>query len=448
VAAWLVRALAGALVGLFYRRVEVSGVDRVPRTGPLIVAANHQNGLVDAMLVLGTLPRPLRPVAKAPLFRHPLIGPLLRLAGALPVERRHDPGSDPRRNAETFAAVRYALLAADAILIFPEGVSQPEPALMALRTGAARMLLEAAVGSSRPAALLPVGLVFHEPGRFRDGQALVSVGRPVPTDDCVALHATDPQAAVRQLTERLAEALRQQIVEAEDRQTLRLLRLAESVWRHETGARREPAAAWLQRAARAWTWLRAAAPAEADRLRREMEAYAADLARLGMAPGQLSRDYEPAAVARYVVHEVTPVLVALPLALVGVALHALPYRLTAVAARALRPEDDVEATYKIAAGVILFPLAWALEAWLAWWLAGGVGLALFLAALVPAGLLSLTWRDRLASVGAEAHALRQFLLQRSVHASLAERRRALARELERMAARVPPAVLTGDPGGR
>jgi 1-acyl-sn-glycerol-3-phosphate acyltransferase len=135
------RQLARALVRLFYHRVEVVGVERVPRSGPLVIVANHRNALVDPLLLIATLPRTLRPVAKAPLFRHPILAPFLRLAGALPIHRRQDPGSEPGENARTFEAVAAALGAGGAILIFPEGVSQPEPVLMPLRTGVARMVL-------------------------------------------------------------------------------------------------------------------------------------------------------------------------------------------------------------------------------------------------------------------------------------------------------------------
>ena len=166
---------------MFYRRVDVIGVERIPRTGPLIVAANHHNALVDGVLLLAVLPRRLVSVAKAPLFSNPLIGPFLRLIGALPVHRRQEGGTDPARNAALFEASSATLRSEQAILIFPEGVSQPEPQLMPLRTGAARMLLAAEGDGVGPVTLLPVGLMFHEPGTFRTGWALIAVGEPVET---------------------------------------------------------------------------------------------------------------------------------------------------------------------------------------------------------------------------------------------------------------------------
>lgn len=441
----LIRAFVRALLAVFYRRLDVAGLEHVPARGPLIVAGNHQNGLIDPMLLLAALPRPLRPLAKSGLFRHPIIAPFLRLARALPVYRRQDADGDMTGNALTFRAVSDALGSGEAILIFPEGVSQPEPTLMTLRTGAARLLLEAEARGSAPVTLLPVGLVLDDPGRFRSGHALVLIGAPVETADCVELHWRDPGAAVRALTDRLTVALRRQIIEAEDRETLRLLRLIERVWHEETGLRPNPrSAAWVQRASRAYRWLRSSTPAEVEHFRREVEAYELELQRLRVTPETLGRVYGPTIVLRYAAREIVPVLLGLPLALLGLVLHALPYQLVRLGIRLARPDPDVAATYKLAGGVLIYPLAWALEAWLAARLGGPWAAVALLLALAPAGFLALAWRRRVQAVAREATALAHFLGRRGLHARLLARRRALAEELERLAARVPPPVLAGE----
>ena len=462
----LLRALARGLVSLFYHRVEVVGLERVPRAGPLVVVANHQNALVDPLLLFATLPRTLRPVAKAPLFRHPLVAPFLRLAGALPVHRRQDPGSDPAQNAALFTAAATALREGEAILIFPEGVSQPEPVLMPLRTGVARMVLGTDSPAGVPATtLLPVGLVFHEPGTFRSGWALVLVGEPVQVDDCRALVTTEPERAVRELTRRVAEALRALIVEAEDRETLRLTEGLDAIRRAETAEAPDPRAgapapavprmdrvAWVQVAARAYRWLAPREPIRVGRLRAEVERYLADLERLGLSPHVVGRAYPPAEVARYAVREGLALLGGLPLALWGVASHALPYALTALAARGLATTADVAATVKLTAGAVFYPACWALEAWvlrrsLGRW--GDWGLAVFLVALIPTGLLALGWQARLARVRRETRAFVRFLWDRDLLARLAARRRALVGETQNLARLVPAEVLesSGAPPG-
>jgi 1-acyl-sn-glycerol-3-phosphate acyltransferase len=437
----IVRWLARALLGLFYHRIEVVGLDHVPARGPLIVAANHHNALVDPMLLLATVPRRLVTLAKASLFSHPLIGPFLRAVGALPVRRRQDGSTDPARNAGLFGAVTRTLRGGGGILIFPEGVTQPEPVLMTVRTGTARMLLEAeATGSGRAGiTLLPVGLVFHEPGTFRAGRALVLIGPPVPTADCVALHATGPEAAVRRLTDRLAAALSRQFVEADDRSTLGLLRVVAAVWRaeHPGALESEPArVAWMQQAMAAFRRLRAGDPEQAAALRGRVEAYARDLERAGLAGAEPVGAYPARVVAWYALREGGTLLLGLPLALVGMVLHALPYRLTGAVVRRIGRTAEEEATDKIAVGLVLYPVCWLAEGWLAARLGGGWALAGFAVALLPAGFLALAWRERVDRVRRDARAFLRFLAAPDLAARLLARRRALVDELAALAA--PP----------
>ncbi len=59
---------------IFFRRVEAAGLERVPAEGPLLVVLNHPNALIDPLFILGLAPRPVAFLAKAPLFRMPVLG--------------------------------------------------------------------------------------------------------------------------------------------------------------------------------------------------------------------------------------------------------------------------------------------------------------------------------------------------------------------------------------
>jgi glycerol-3-phosphate O-acyltransferase/dihydroxyacetone phosphate acyltransferase len=446
----VVSGLAGLLVRLFYRQVEVVGRERIPTTGALLLAANHQNALVDPMLLMAIVPRPLRALAKAPLFRHPVLAPFLRLAGALPVHRRQDAQGgrpDPADNRATFAAVEAALRRGEAVLIFPEGVSQPEPSLQPLRTGAARMALSAHdPAAGHPVTLLPVGLVLHQPGTFRGGWALVVVGDPVPlgADPAPAGPApATPEVLAHQVTDRLSGALRSLILDAGDRETLRVLGVAQAIWREPGDAAPPPAAraAWLRAALRAYRHLAVAQPSRLAEVRQEVERHHLELSRLGLRERQLDVAYRPGVVAAYGLREGAALLVGLPLALVGLLIHGGPYHLTALVTRLFRPTGDSEATVKLAAGVVFYPLAWVVEAWLVEKALGPLVLAAFLALLVPSGFLALTWHERVSRVRGEARAFFRLLADRDLAARLRERRRALAEALQALARLVPAGVL-------
>ena len=146
--------------------------------------------------------------------------------------------------------------------------------------------------------LLPVGLVFNAPGTFREGQALVLIGPPVPTADAVALARTEPERAARVLTDELAAALRGLIVEADDRQTLRHLRFAEELWRVEGGeVPADPAGrvAWLRSAMRSYRLLLERAPERVAAFRQRLAELEAEIERsgLGLARARAARDAGP-----------------------------------------------------------------------------------------------------------------------------------------------------------
>jgi len=437
----VVRALARFLLVLFYRRIDVVGEENVPAEGGLVVAANHHNSVVDAMLLIARLPRRVRALANAPLFGHGLIGPFLRLVGALPVHRRQEAGTDPTRNAALFAATTETLRRGGAIAIFPEGRTQAEPVLLELRTGAARMLLAAEETPAwPPVTLVPVGLVFNAPGTFREGRALVLIGPPVATSDAVELARSEPEQAARVLTDELSTALRGLIVEADDRQTLGQLRFAEELWRGEGGeVPVDPAGrvAWLRGAMRGYRLLLERAPAQVAAFRQRLAELVADVERAGFGLAGLARPATPARLAGRAGWEAAILLLLVPLAFVGIVLHIVPYKLTGWGVRMLKATDEEEATDKIAIGLVLFPFFWTLEIWavLRW---GGLWAAItFLALLFPAAFFALGWLDRLKRLRRDIHALASCLRDRELPVRLLERRRNLAVEIRELASLVP-----------
>jgi 1-acyl-sn-glycerol-3-phosphate acyltransferase len=102
---WLVRGL----VRFYYPRIEVEGAERLPASGPLLLAANHPNSLIDPVVVGIAVRRPVRLLAKAPLFELPVLGGVLRSGGMIPAYRAVDDPRAVRRNLESLDRAARAM---------------------------------------------------------------------------------------------------------------------------------------------------------------------------------------------------------------------------------------------------------------------------------------------------------------------------------------------------
>jgi 1-acyl-sn-glycerol-3-phosphate acyltransferase len=178
---WKWRVLASIVIGLVWVgrwRIDVQGLDRVPRRGGAVLAFNHHSYLDFLMLswpIVRQLRRPLRFLAKREIWTSRKVGWVARWAEAVPVDR----GSD-RARAGAFDAAAAALRAGDLVAVAPEQTISPSFELLPLRKGAVRMAQLAGVpivpaigwGTQRvmtkgtrfrPIVRLPVTIAFGEP---------------------------------------------------------------------------------------------------------------------------------------------------------------------------------------------------------------------------------------------------------------------------------------------
>ncbi len=169
------RGLVRALARFYYPRIEVTGSELIPREGPVLLVANHPNSLMDPVLLGIAAGRPVRLMAKAPLFDVPVMGAVLRALGMVPAYRGSDDAKLVTKNLESLAAAARQLAAGGVMGIFPEGKSHDATQLALVRSGAARLAMQAVAapmadaGPARARGLrvVPVGINYERKERFR-----------------------------------------------------------------------------------------------------------------------------------------------------------------------------------------------------------------------------------------------------------------------------------------
>ncbi len=435
---WLVR-LARILTGLFFRRIESVGAEHVPRTGPLLVVANHHNSLVDPALVLARLPRAPRFLAKSTLWKLPGLRVLLDAAGSIPVYRRQDAGEDTARNEETFARCHEVLAGGGAVALFPEGISHDAPRLAGLKTGAARIALEAGARfAPLDLRILPVGLVFDAKGKFRS-RALLRIGEPFLPAAEQARYGAEPAEAVRALTARIRSGLEAVTLNYPERLEPSLLDRASEVWAVDEKplpARMALAEAFAirRRVIATYARLRERHPEQVARARDVAERYEAGLRSLGLRDDHVASRYPVASVGAFVAGTLALLLFWLPFAAIGVALNGAPYQLVRLVAARSATSADLPATYKLLGGFVFYPAAWLLEAALAGALAGPGAAAALLLLAPPTGYVAMRFHERYEHLIDEAAAYVRLALRRRSLRELRAERAALRAELDRLAA--------------
>lgn len=211
----LARRLVRSLVKFYYPRIEVTGADRIPATGPVLLAANHPNSLIDPVLLGVAARRPVRLMAKSTLFDIPLFGKVLHALGMVPAYRGTDDRSQVARNTESLALAAKQLAAGRVMGIFPEGKSHDANQLALVRSGAARLALQALAAGATGLKVVPVGLHYEEKERFRSA-VWIKVGEPVDIAAWLAQNNGDEHLAMRTLTAELNTRLKSVVLHLDE----------------------------------------------------------------------------------------------------------------------------------------------------------------------------------------------------------------------------------------
>lgn len=208
------RGVIRLVLELYYRSIEVYAKNFLPRRGRTLLIANHQAGLVDGLLILGTNRIVVRTLIKHTLWDNPVIAFFATGLGMIPVFRKQDmkendpAAQDVHRHEKTFSRVEETFVDGDSVLIFPEGKSHDSPHLLELKSGAARMLLQSESHHDFRLGLswLPVSLDFEvkdSPG----SRVLLHYHPPRRVDKYQEAYAKDPEAAIRALKNEMQDYL-------------------------------------------------------------------------------------------------------------------------------------------------------------------------------------------------------------------------------------------------
>ncbi|KAF1797426.1 hypothetical protein FB192DRAFT_1399849 [Mucor lusitanicus] len=202
----------------YFRNIKIICRAPVPAEGPLLIAANHSNMVLDPIVLIATFPhsRPCHFWALARFFRIPLVGKILKAAGVLPVDTK------THSNAKLFEHTLLTLDRGAVVALFPEGTSYTAPNHLPFKDGISwasfEYLTQLAQREEGPesVSIIPVGITYSTKNRWRS-EMVVEYGEPIvqTVEDLAEFHH-DPKKSVKNLTDRIAKGVERSTINSPD----------------------------------------------------------------------------------------------------------------------------------------------------------------------------------------------------------------------------------------
>ncbi|MCL1594596.1 MAG: 1-acyl-sn-glycerol-3-phosphate acyltransferase [Actinomycetia bacterium] len=409
----IIKKIVSWAVAALYHRVEVRQAPGLTETGPQLANASHFGGFTDPLLLIYTMDRVPRFVARDVIWRFIGAKQVMNWVGAIPIHKPEDGG---RSSNDTMFASTYDALHDDQLVtIFPEGITVDDPSIAHIKTGSARIALGARAAGVQGIKLLSAGIHYENKAALRS-EVFIDIGWEMDLDEEVRKRVEPGDAEdasnrelVRGLTDEMEVRLRKAAPDFADWQTARSLSSAANVALRGFGKdEREVGHGDRERLA---TLLDEATSEEMIAVTDAMEVYQADLDAMGFTDEMLMSGLNTASrFIAYIVRTFIIGLILVPFALMGVIAFAIPMAIVWLIGR-LKVDDAVMATIKPLGALFVFLVAWGFWMWRGWGAGDFQGIAAVLL-LLPVGLYAvIAFAERGILL---AHAIRGFRRSRSL----------------------------------
>lgn len=205
-----------------YRKIEVTGKENIPTDGAVIIAPNHCNTLMDALVILRAFEDESVFGARADIFNKPFIAKIMTFVRILPMVRQRDGLRNVLKNNETQEIIVEILENKVRFCMYPEGRHRPAHSLQTLGKGTFRAALAAnsKFGDKMPVYIVPTGIEYGDYFRYRS-TCLITFGEAINVTEFVkGLNVENDVQMIEPLRKELASRMSKLITYIKDDEQL------------------------------------------------------------------------------------------------------------------------------------------------------------------------------------------------------------------------------------
>ncbi len=196
---------------VFFRRIFYCNLKKVPLEKPLLFAGNHQNSFMDGVLIGSYLPQPLHFLMRADMFKNAIARFCLQQLNVSPVYRFEEGLGNVHKNLETFQAIYSILKKNGNFVVFSEGICVQQKRLQKLRKGTARMAFGAAEEFGLDVHIVPVGINYTYPAKFRK-EVMINFHEPFSIRELQEIYKVSPAKALLVFNQKVEAGLQEQVI--------------------------------------------------------------------------------------------------------------------------------------------------------------------------------------------------------------------------------------------
>jgi 1-acyl-sn-glycerol-3-phosphate acyltransferase len=229
---YLLQSYALLIFRMFYRKICVVNRNNIPVNQPVILAPNHQNALMDAMVLVCRSGYQVVFLARADIFKSKFLIRFLTFINIMPIFRIRDGYENVKKNDVVFEkTLRVLRNKYNPLGMFPEGNHGDRRRLRQLVKGIFRIAFMAQedYGDNPGVKIIPVGIDYGHYQHFRT-TLLVNIGKPIEVSEFYPVFKENPVLAINQLRDRYASELSKLMIDIQTEEFYDLYMLLRSIY--------------------------------------------------------------------------------------------------------------------------------------------------------------------------------------------------------------------------
>lgn len=371
----LLKFLIGIGIRLYYKEIRITNKHYLNTKHPLIIISNHPNTLMDAWVVGMICNQPIYYMAKATLFDSSWKLKLFRSLNMIPINRKGEGVTKGVDNDFSLEECYQILEEGKTLLIFPEGTSYKERVLRKLKTGTARIALEAERRNKGKLGLkvIAVGLNYSHPEKFRS-RILVNVDAPESISPYLNEFNEDEFKTAQKLTSLFRKRLEKVLFTTETKEDEETLNLIYNFINSKYQPKKEKGVSaeviTMRQIKDRLDELKIVQPWLLTEIELKIRSMNWKLQKMKIRSDLLDRKFRSRLFFRQLITSILFILLAFPFFLFGLIHHVGQFKLTDFIIPKLSKDIEYYAPFAVFIGIFLYPLSYLLFVW-------GIGYKLF-----------------------------------------------------------------------